>query len=72
VKALTDARSARKMIGLILSEAILFIAAGLIGFAIGWRARALASSRRMADERRDVEFLRSALSEAQVRRARNS
>jgi hypothetical protein len=60
------------MIGLILSEVIFFIAAGLIGFAIGWWARALASSRRMADERRDVEYLRSALSEAQVRRARIS
>ena len=60
------------MIGLILSEVILFLAAGLIGFAIGWRARALASSRRLADERHDVEFLRSALSEAQVRRARIS
>jgi hypothetical protein len=60
------------MIGLILSEAILFVAAGLIGFAIGWRGRALASSRRMADERRDVDRLRAALSEAQVRRARVS
>lgn len=60
------------MIGLILSEAILFIAAGAIGFAIGYSARASASSRRMADERRDVEYLRSALSEAQVRRARLS
>lgn len=60
------------MTGLILSEAILFVAAGLIGFAIGWRARAFASSRRMADERRDIEYLRSALSEAQVRRARIS
>lgn len=60
------------MIGLILSEAILFIAAGLIGFAIGFSARTSASSRRMADERRDVEYLRTALSEAQVRRARLS
>lgn len=60
------------MIGALVSGTILFIAAGLIGFAIGWRARALASSRRMADERHDVEFLRSALSEAQVRRARIS
>ena len=58
------------MIGLIVSEVIFFVAAGLIGFAIGWWARALASSRRMTDERRDVQFLRSALSEAQVRRAR--
>jgi hypothetical protein len=60
------------MIGLILSEAILFIAAALIGFAIGWRARAIASARRMADERRDVEYLRTSLTEAQVRRARIS
>jgi hypothetical protein len=60
------------MIGLILSEAILFIAAGAIGFAIGFAARASASRRRMADERRAVEYLRTALSEAQVRRARLS
>ncbi|HET9230565.1 MAG TPA: hypothetical protein VFO00_04720 [Vitreimonas sp.] len=60
------------MIGLILSEVILFMAVGLLGFAIGYSARSLASSRRMADERRDVEYLRSALSEAQVRRARIS
>lgn len=60
------------MIGLFLSEVILFVVAALIGFAIGWRIRALAAARRMADERHDVEFLRSALSEAQVRRARLS
>jgi len=59
------------MIG-ILYATILFLAAALIGFAIGWWARALASSRRLADERRDVTYLRSALSEAQVRRARIS
>jgi len=60
------------MIGLILSEAILFIVAALIGFAIGWRLRSVASARRIADERRDADFLRGALSEAQVRRARIS
>jgi hypothetical protein len=58
------------MIGLILSEAILFAAVALIGFAIGWRLRTVASARRIADERRDAEHLRGALSEAQVRRAR--
>jgi hypothetical protein len=58
------------MYGLILSEAILFIAAGLIGFAVGWRAYALVSAARMRAEERDVEDLRHALTDAQVRRAR--
>lgn len=60
------------MIGLILSEVILFAAAALVGFAIGWRIRTLAGARRMSEERREVEHLRGALSEAQVRRARTS
>ncbi len=60
------------MIGLFFSEAILFVVAALIGFAIGWRARVFIAGKRTADERRDVENLRSALSDAQVRRARIS
>jgi len=60
------------MIGLFLSEAILFAAAVLIGFAIGWRLFAgFAAERRRAEERA-VEHLRQALTEAQVRRARSS
>jgi hypothetical protein len=60
------------MIGLFLSEVILFVAAALIGFAIGWRLYvALATPRRRADAA-DIEQLRSALSDVQVRRARNS
>ncbi|MGQ0533829.1 MAG: hypothetical protein ACT4OF_14240 [Caulobacteraceae bacterium] len=60
------------MIGLILSEAILFAAAGLIGFAIGWRLYVMIAARRRALEERDIEQLRAALTEAQVRRARVS
>lgn len=60
------------MIGLILSEVILFVVAALIGFAVGWRLYVtLAGQRRRADAQ-DIEQLRSALSEVQVRRARNS
>jgi len=63
---------AGKMLGLFLSEAILFAAAALIGFAVGWRLYAsLSEARRRADER-TVEQLRHALTEAQVRRARSS
>lgn len=59
------------MLGLFLSEAILFVAAGLVGFALGWRLFAgLAMERRRAEER-TVEQLRQALTEAQVRRARS-
>lgn len=60
------------MTGLFLSEAILFIAAALIGFALGWRLYALALATRRRDEERHMQNLRSSLSEAQVRRARSS
>jgi hypothetical protein len=60
------------MIGLFLSQVILFVAAGLIGFAAGWRAYSLAAGARMRAEERDVEDLRHALTDAQVRRARGS
>ena len=58
------------MIGLFLSQAILFAAAGLIGFAVGWRLFAMVSASRRRDEDKTIEQLRSALTEAQVRRAR--
>jgi hypothetical protein len=58
------------MIGLFLSEVILFVAVGLIGFAAGWRVYAAASATRRLAEQRHVEHLRSALSDAQVHRAR--
>jgi hypothetical protein len=58
------------MVGLFLSEAILLIAAGLIGFAIGWRGHELIAGARRREEERAVDRLRSALSDAQVRRAR--
>lgn len=60
------------MIGLFLSEVILFVAAALIGFAIGWRLYlALTTPRRRADAR-DIEQLRAGLSDVQVKRARIS
>jgi hypothetical protein len=59
------------MTGLFLSEAILFFAAALIGFALGWRLYALAHASRRRDEERHLQNLRSSLSEAQVRRARS-
>jgi hypothetical protein len=58
------------MIGLFFSEAILFIAAALIGFAIGWRLYGVAALRRRRGEERHNDALRAALSDAQVRRAR--
>ena len=57
------------MIGLFFSELILFAAAALIGFAIGWRGRMVAAANRARELERDVEQLRHGLSEAQVRRA---
>lgn len=64
------ARSAGKMTGLFFSEAILFAAAGLIGFAVGWRLQILAGEARRRQEALELETLRAALSDAQVRRAR--
>ena len=58
------------MIGLFLSQAILFAAAGLIGFAVGWRLFAIVSASRRREEDQTIEQLRGALTEAQVRRAR--
>jgi hypothetical protein len=60
------------MIGLFLSEAIHFVVAALVGFALGWQLNALATAKRRAADRQDVEALRAALSDAQVRRARDS
>ncbi len=60
------------MLGLFVSEAILFAVAALAGFAAGWRLHGAAARDRRALAARDVEELRTALSEAQVRRARSS
>lgn len=58
------------MIGLFFSQVILFVAAGLIGFAAGWRTYVtIAGARARADERENDE-LRHLLTDAQVRRAR--
>jgi hypothetical protein len=58
------------MIGIFLSELILYVIAALAGFVIGWRVRAHAAALHLSASERDVESLRAALSEAQVRRAR--
>jgi len=55
--------------GLFLSEAILFIAVILLGFAAGWRIYLIAAERSRRAEDQDTEMLRAALSEAQTRRA---
>jgi hypothetical protein len=60
------------MIGLFFSEAILFVVAALIGFAVGWRAFATLAARRARDDAQEVERLRTALSNAHVRRARGA
>ena len=60
------------MIGLIVSEVILYAVSALIGFAIGWRAYVMLAARRRDVEFRETEQLRAALTEAQVRRARVS
>ncbi len=60
------------MIGLILSQVILFIVAALIGFAAGWRIFAMVSATRVREAARVNDELRHLLTDAQVRRARGS
>jgi|LNFM01.1.fsa_nt_gb hypothetical protein len=60
------------MIGLILSQVILFIAAGLFGFAAGWRIFAMVAAARVREAERETDELRRHLTDAQVRRARGS
>lgn len=59
-------------LSLVLTEAILFVAAGIVGFALGWRAFASVASGARRVEQETVGQLRQALTEAQVRRARAS
>lgn len=65
-------RSAGKMIGLFLSEVVLFAVAALAGFAAGWRVHAIAAAGRRREAEHELDQLRAALSDAQVRRARIS
>lgn len=60
------------MIGLIISEVILFVVAALIGFAVGWRAYVMLAAQRREAMEAETDQLRGALTEAQVRRARVS
>lgn len=60
------------MIGLFLTLLVLYAVAAVIGFVAGWRLRVLASQQTRRAAVRDVESLRAALSEAQVRRARGA
>ena len=58
------------MLGLFSSLVMLYAAAAVIGFALGWRLYAFLDGERRDHEAREVEHLREALAEAQVRRAR--
>lgn len=58
------------MIGLFLSEVALFAVAVLLGFAVGWRVFLVIANERSREEAREVQRLRGALSDLQVRRAR--
>lgn len=57
---------------LFVTQVILFISAGLLGFGVGCYLFVRTAGARMRDEERDVEDLRHALTDAQVRRARGS
>lgn len=57
------------MIGLFLSEVILFAIVALAGFALGWRIQAHGVAERIRLLESDIDGLRAAWSDAQVRRA---
>jgi uncharacterized protein (DUF697 family) len=65
-----NARDAGNMLGLFLSQVILFVVAAGLGFALGWRICTYFATQRRRTEEREIGQLRAALSEAQVRRAR--
>lgn len=58
-----------KMIGLFLSEVVLFVVAGLGGFAVGWRLQSGDAEDKLRRIRDDIDNLNTALTDAQVRRA---
>lgn len=58
------------MIGLIASQTILFIVAALLGFAGGWLLRNFVMRPYLDRVQEDLDQLRRAVGEAQVRRAR--
>jgi len=60
------------MWSLIFSQAILFMAAILFGFAAGWSLFVLIAGARARNEARETEELRRLLTDAQVKRARGS
>ncbi|MDX2238090.1 MAG: hypothetical protein NW203_11050 [Hyphomonadaceae bacterium] len=58
------------MFGLFLNQLLLLAAAGVIGFAMGWRLRAASHDVLVRGIRRDLNDLTRRVGEAQVRRAR--
>ncbi|MGD9815092.1 MAG: hypothetical protein AB7Q23_02190 [Hyphomonadaceae bacterium] len=60
------------MLGLFLSQVILLLAAAVIGFAAGWWLFDQMRAARRRAAQADVDHLREALANAQVRRARMS
>ncbi len=58
------------MVGLFLSEVILFAIVTIAGFVLGWRIQAHVLAERLRVLTADTENLRAAWSDAQVRRAR--
>lgn len=48
----------------------MFAIAALLGAGIGWRAYVMLAAQRRAAQARETEQIRTALTEAQVRRAR--
>jgi hypothetical protein len=57
------------MIGLAFSGIVLYAAAGLLGFAAGWRLRGQAASLQMRAAEADIEALQNSVNDARVRRA---
>jgi len=60
------------MAGLFLSELMLYLVALLAGFAIGWRLRMQIAAMTLKTAQSDIDAFHTALSNAQVRKARGA
>jgi len=69
--ARTKGSNTGAMVALILSQLALLAAFALIGFALGWRMRAIRHLLVANALERDLEDLRARVGEAHVRRARS-
>lgn len=60
------------MAALVITQIVLYLAVGLVGFALGWRLRAIQQGMVQGALQRDIEELQVRVSDAHARRARGA